>query len=60
MQRGRQQDMSAARGDVTQFRHRKVCWDGLIIGNQNIFFRKKTHNPPIQVKWSFPKTGLKQ
>jgi hypothetical protein len=30
MQRGRQQDMSAARGDVTQFRHRKVRWDGLM------------------------------
>jgi hypothetical protein len=23
------------------------------IGNQNIFLEKK-HNPPLQVKWSFP------
>ena len=30
MQRGRQQDIFAARGDVTQFRHRKVRWDGLM------------------------------
>jgi hypothetical protein len=25
------------------------------IGNQNIFLEKK-HNPPLQVKWSFPNT----
>jgi hypothetical protein len=24
------------------------------IGNQNIFFLEKNHNPPPQVKWSFP------
>jgi hypothetical protein len=24
------------------------------IGNQNIFL-EKNHNPPLQVKWSFPK-----
>jgi hypothetical protein len=24
------------------------------IGNQNIFFRKKTITPPLQVKWSVP------
>ena len=30
------------------------------IGNQNIFL-EKNHNPPFQVKWSFPKhVGLVQ
>jgi hypothetical protein len=27
------------------------------IGNQNIFLEKK-HNPPLQVKWSFPKLKI--
>jgi hypothetical protein len=27
------------------------------IGNQNMFL-EKNHNPPLQVKWSFPKAGF--
>ena len=30
------------------------------IGNQNIFFQKKTITPPLEVKWSVPKCGLKK
>ena len=30
-QRVRQQDMCAARGDVTQFRHPEMRWEGLIM-----------------------------
>ena len=43
-QRVRQQDIFAARGDVTKFRHREVRWEGLIcFQNKEILFsdRKK-------------------
>ena len=35
-QRVRQQDMFAARGDIAQFRHREVRWEGLIMFSTQI------------------------
>ena len=35
-QRGRQQYMFAARGDIAQYRHREVRWEGLIMFSRQI------------------------